>query len=344
MGMALEAMRATRSRLDGLMSAAAQLAATEEPRHDGADSLAARLTQLLADEGLERHGAGGMSSLNADGTPLQLCLTTRASRWDVRLIADPACAIADPLQRAAISRRAAYAVLSDAKAEALRPLFDRSWAMLLASSPQQMQQYVEGVLWHGITLGSPGYAAYFDMTKEAPAAAWARIALWLSAISGFPTACTTLVDKLRPLALPMCAGIEGSDARKVRLKCYWRLRRATALAEFGLPLLEHPELRRFLATVIGARTLDGDGLVFAASVSPHDGEIYDVKIDVCAHCLQYTQDEWRLLLAELINSFGLSDSPVEALFWPATRISYVGFGVDRFGACRLNVYLGAAHG
>lgn len=344
MEMAQGEIGAIRARLAGLVSAAAQLAAAEEMRCDASDSLQARLTQMLADDGSGPHGAVGISSLNADGTPLQLCLTTRASRWDVRLIADPACSIADPLHRAAVSRQAAYAVLKSARAEALTPLFDRSWDLLLAPSPQQLQQYVEGVLWHGITLGSPGYAAYFDMTKDAPATAWARIAHWLGAISGFPVSCGALVDKLAPLALPMCAGIEGSDARKVRLKCYWRLRRAAALAEFGLPLLEHPALRRFLATVIGARTLDGDGLVFAASVLPHDGEIHDVKIDVCAHCLQYSQQEWRVLLAELIDSFGLSNSPVESLFWPATRISYVGFGVDRFGECRLNVYLGAAHG
>jgi hypothetical protein len=48
------------------------------------------LAQPAGDELYER---GGASGLNADGTPLQLCISTRKESWSARFIADPASVI-----------------------------------------------------------------------------------------------------------------------------------------------------------------------------------------------------------------------------------------------------------
>ena len=50
---------------------------------------------------------GGRSALNADGSPVQTCVTIRRERWDVRLIGDPAHELAEPLERNAAAFAAA---------------------------------------------------------------------------------------------------------------------------------------------------------------------------------------------------------------------------------------------
>jgi hypothetical protein len=299
----------------------------------------ARLADLLtADSG--RTGAlQGISSLSADGVPLQLCLTSGREGWELRLIGDPATHLSDPEARARASRTAIAAVLAAASAQGLADLVERSWELLL---PQEggLGVYLEGVTWFGASLGKPGCAVYFDVTKGELAERWRRVETWFGAIAG--PAAIEATRGLRAVGLPMAAGLEGIDAERARLKLYWRLAHAAPLHTFGIPLLADPGIAEFLRLLISDRAIDGDGLVLAIGLSPADGSVVDVKADVCGHhCLGYSEIEWVRRLDAIASRFGFAPLPVARAFEHGARVSYVGFGVDAGGVARLNVYLGA---
>ncbi|WP_437601282.1 hypothetical protein [Sorangium sp. So ce590] len=299
-----------------------------------------RLAHLLTARDDRAPGAPGKSSLNADGTPLQLCLTSRRDGWDMRLIGDPATHLADPEARAEATRAAVGPVLAAARADRLAPLVAKSWDLLLPHDGE-LTVYVEGVAWFGAAPRIPGCAIYFDVTKGALEARWRRVAEWLAAIAGPEAA--RVVDRLRPAGLPMAAGLEGVDERFVRLKIYWRLACAAPLAAFGLPLLTDPAMADFVRLLIGDRVIDGDGLVLAVGLDPRDGRVIDVKADVCgAHCLGYAAAEWIDRIGALSARFALAALPVARALAQGGRVSYVGFGLDVAGGARLNLYLGAS--
>ena len=110
------------------------------------------LADLLTARDDDATGTPGQSSLSADGTPLQLCLTSRAEGWDLRLIGDPATHLANPEARARASRAAIAPVLEVTRAHGLTPLIDRSWQLLLPAPAASA--LIEGVTWFGAALAS----------------------------------------------------------------------------------------------------------------------------------------------------------------------------------------------
>jgi hypothetical protein len=285
-------------------------------------------------------GTGGRSSLNADGSPLQVCLTVRADGWDVRVIGDPACELVEPLMRARAARASVAALLRSTGSTGLAALAGTAWSTLLPDADEELAAYTEGVVWLGQTLDEPGCALYFDVTKPPPAQAWERIERWLDLARSADDAAGGLCRRLARVAAPLSAGFEGIDADRVRKKLYWRLREPAALASFGVDLFTAPDMLRFLNLVVGDRVLDGSGLVFACGLAGAVPRVQDAKIDVCAHCLRQDTAAWSSLFAHLVDEFGLTSFPLDAVL--AARLSYVGFGLDRFGNRRLNIYLGAA--
>lgn len=312
-------------------------------------ALAQRLQDSTVDELVQTmlalsgsSGQGGHSSLNANGSPLQLCLTLGARRQAVRFIADPASHLSDPIARAHAARVALHRLISFTGSDEILRLADATWDLLLPSKFALLRRYVEGIVWLGATTGSPGCAAYIDATKEPQELAWARIAHWLTKMTGGRAHGEAICARLRDVADPMCAGFEGVTPEQARLKIYWRLRANAPLAAFGIELFSAQAMLDFLRSTIGDREISGEALVFAVGISPETGAIVDVKIDVCNHCAGLANESALTSLLQLTTALDVSGArpALETLCGSGARLSFAGFGLGEFGP-RLNLYYGA---
>jgi hypothetical protein len=201
-------------------------------------------------------------------------------------------------------------------------------------------RFVRGVCWIGAALGQPGAAVYLDTWPFGRSGAWDFAEEWLHTFLEDGSAAQDAVRRLRPQATLASIGLEGACLRTMRAKLYWRLDRPVRLAELGIGLLKAPELAHFLARAVEQRPMALSGTVFSTGFSLHTGELEDVKLDLCGHCLPREPKAWGELLEGLSTDFGLVPVPVGSdLAERRCELAFLGLGVDRAGDTRLNVYL-----
>ncbi|MEB0133836.1 hypothetical protein QN362_00665 [Actimicrobium sp. CCC2.4] len=274
------------------------------------------------------------STLNNDGSPLQLCIGLSAGATPVvRLLADPAAKTSDVRQRQQELGQAVQTVL-----ERQAPGLHTSCATLLAAMlPADMLAQAAlptSGAWLAANLSGPGMALYVSTKWGDPSARWRRAQRWL----GRP-----VPDPLVRHADLVSAGIEGSSAANVRAKLYWRLGTRAALADLGLSLARTTEVRDFLGIVIGERHIARNAIVGSigmdlATTTRKDAPA-DLKLDVCAHCVPRSRDEWLSIIDVCCRRFGLTPSTEIARMDPLTELAFIGFGLDQACRPRLNVYL-----
>lgn len=282
----------------------------------------------------------GRSSINSDGSPLQLVLSAFGGAWRTRLLGDPASLVADPLQRARASRPALQRALHHTESAALEPLADATWRMLLPQDEVTLRRHVEGVCWLGGGVGMPGLAVYFDATRGSEDERWNRLRDWLRAVLPAADRAEETLAALRPHADLMCAGFEGTKPSNARAKLYWRLRHPVTLRELGVDLLAGDELAEWLAMTMSDRAMSSTGFVFSAGFLVATGDLFDVKLDLCCHCLDYRPAQWPALLERWSRRWELPPLDLRALLdGRGAVLSYAGFGIDRQGSGRINLYL-----
>lgn len=283
--------------------------------------------------------ARGRSELNWNGSPLQLLCSLRSAGWGVRLLADPGCHLADPMARNHAGRAALESLLVSVRATALA---DAAWRLLAGIPPQRdaLARYAAGALWLAASLGPhPGVAAYTAPDPSLPR--WETACAWVQRL--LPRAEKALA-LTRALQASDCfllgVGVEGSHAHAVRLKLYWRLRRATPLASFGAALFLDPALIAFLGMALGERPMAPQSLNFSAGFDMDSGELRDIKVDVSWH--ERTRGEALHLLHTLARQHDLGGTPhdaadrIDAL---GLDIGCIGLGLDTCGDPRINTYL-----
>lgn len=275
------------------------------------------------------------SSLNNDGTPVELGVSVAPGRRSVRLLMDPAHWEPDALRRyrratAACERFRAWLPPHTATA------FDRALKQALPGEDALLGWLPSGALWLGTDLKRHGIAVYVSARWGAPAERWPRIFAWLDGLS------ISAGDRLAAVTRwTDPASVSLAAASDLRARVYFRLREPRALAELELPLATDPALEYFLAAVIGDRSVRRSGLLVSVS-SPVGAARYGAKLDVCAHCVPRSAPEWVALIEDLSRQFRLPSPEIGPLLMAGrAEMAFIGFGFPTGGSYQLNCYLKA---
>ncbi|HTW82917.1 MAG TPA: hypothetical protein VMD91_02475 [Candidatus Sulfotelmatobacter sp.] len=286
-----------------------------------------------------RSGERGVirSTLNNDGTPLQVCVTAHARGRAVRLIGDPGASAPTIRARVAAGRAASIALFGSTPSGVLAA---RTVTALLPASITDRVEALRGVLWLASGVRGTERAVYVKARWDGACADWERVRTCVQALLPAPEEAEDAIDALRGCAQPVSVGYETAGDDRARLKIYWRLERPVVLASLGIALLREDAFRDVLERVVGRHSILSSGLVFSTSYALRDGTSADAKVDVCAHCLPYAPAQWNATAERLAADHGLESPGIEAALrdgW--AEPAFLGFGVDRQRRARLNVYL-----
>jgi hypothetical protein len=284
------------------------------------------------------------SRLNNDGSPLQACVSMRRSRpasW--RLIGDPFSDRTDAVARLTRTRRRAVALLARQADEAFAGIVRGAVHAAIppaASSGGAADRLARGSMWIGVPLLGRGAAVYVTGRLFDPPVAWSRVAAWLRALNG-----SSVVERIQAVAGDRAAlasiGIEGADAATAQIKLYFRLS-----APLHLGALIAPAQRDILATfadcMAGDARLARHGILIALGVSAGSGDVTDVKLDLCGHCLALDPGSFARAISAVETAFGLPADTCHAMqVGRQSEVAFVGCGIGVTGDPRLNVYFKA---
>ena len=327
---AMEMKRPLRSPLSALAGLAADMARVPS---DTADQLCSALAISSSANALR-------SSLNNDGSPLQICVGLNRSGMPpaIRLIADPAAASRGAEQFRSLERALGNILVSHAPQMA--PLCDQVLDRMLPPDPVTRAALGSGGAWLAATLGGQGMALYATTKWGNPAARWTRAQTWLEGILPNGAMAREALSRLAPHATLISAGVEGTTPSDARAKLYWRLERAVGMDALRIPLLARPEMAEFLGCAVEGRRIAISAIVGSISFRLHNGDISDVKLDLCGHCVDRTWPDWIDILGRCSARFGLADFPLAELGpEPEAELAFIGFGLGSNLTPRLNVYL-----
>jgi len=315
------------------------LALAAELHREGGDRVRRLGRDLLSPSAAADCAGGGVSELNGDGTPLQLCLSASARGVATRLVADPAWEIGDAASRLTASLAAVRAALAASDAAGLAPLVDHA-AKILAPR-EHLHRFTRGTLWFAGAGDVPGGAVYFD-AQALGDAAWTLARQWLGELLPHARHAQAALDAIAPHTVLASLGIEGTAAFDARAKIYFRLRQPVPLAALGVPLLDAPALTTLLTEVVASHSMRLSGTVFGLGFAVASGAPVDSKLDLCGHCLPYSAGQWCDLLARIAPEFGVApygDAVREALLAGRAHVAFIGVGTDDAGRNRMNLYL-----
>lgn len=281
-----------------------------------------------------------LSTLNNDGSPIQVCVTIGAQGRRVRLLMDPASDETCPVRRLERARTALRRVLALGPDPTLPDVIEHYLGACLPGAHEVRAYLPSGALWVAWDVRLQGFAAYVSARWGSIASRWLRVRAWLAQVAG-PGAAEAL-EPLQWQTDVASVGLEGDSSDNLSAKVYFRLRGPTPLFELSLAPFVDTRVQRFLAVAIGDHAVRRSGLVFSVSVDISSGRLTGGKIDVCAHCTPRGRQEWVALVERLAAEFDLVDAGVrEPLLEGKAEVAFLGFGIDSYGFCRLNVYLKA---
>ncbi|MCA9707024.1 MAG: hypothetical protein KDK70_14315 [Myxococcales bacterium] len=282
------------------------------------------------------------SILNNDGIPLQLSISSGAEGVGVRLIGDPHTGL-PPSRRFGASVHSAQTLLDATGSAGLRSLVQATIQRTLPEDDLGRSELPHGALWLAAAVdGRPGMALYttLDWGPTDAAARWQRVHGWLGEILPAGSSASRWLVGLSEAGVPTSAALEGSTLADARAKVYARLLGPTPFGRLGLEGLTDPRMLRFVELALAGRAVARLGLVLSASFSVATGELADVKVDICGHCIPRSASEWQGLCAQLSRSSGVRPIGIEAaLTEHDVGVAFIGMGRKRSGQMRMNLYL-----
>lgn len=285
----------------------------------------------------------GASCLNNDGVPLQLCITSDIQKTALRLIGDPGANLPGLEARYDCARDTLLRCLESSGSKDLIRLACITFDRIIPSSEEERSLYGNGFAWIAVSPDRAGIAFYLDAEPLGQARGWAAASKWLDEILPSNKSANEVIAKLRDLCIIASMGLEGSTPEDARAKIYFRLVKRIPLSQLGLDLLISEEIVHFLHIAMCKVDLDLKGLVLSVGFSAKSGDLIDVKIDLCGHCLAYEKSKWLDIIERLIKRFELAPIPISsALDNSDCEIAFIGLGLDKGHRPRLNVYLRAA--
>jgi len=317
----------------------ARLSAAASTCGANATRTGATFRRLLSHDG-RLPGQSGHSVLNANGSPMELCITSTRNDLRVRCIADPAFDSQSPQARFQRSRRVLAALPALCRSAELSAICSR--AIDLNVSADSIESYGDGVMWLGAGVADEGMAVYLDAYPPGREVAWSRARQWLTAMLGDPAEMLAAVDAISPHATLCSIGIEAAHPVDARAKLHVRLAHLAHFACLGVPLLRDDGIRDFLICAAGERSLPLNGVVIGVGASVVTGALRDVKVDLSGSHLNYAPGEWQQLVDWCAARYGIRPMAIETLLAEGRiDVAFIGLGVDRAGAYRLNIYLKA---
>ena len=299
------------------------------------------IDRLCAQIGVSRDPAGWRSTLNNDGSPIQICLGLRPDRAapNVRLIADPHHGGRDALSRDRQSRHA-LAQLGGWHAPDMAHLCTSVLEHMAPSGRGIPYLRDGGDAWLAAGLGGRGVAIYATTRWGDPASRWTRALAWLADISPAAAQAAAALADLAEHSMLISVGVEGTSADDARAKFYWRPRGSAPLSGLGVPLLRHEALPAFLSDATEGMETPASAIVGSVGVGIASGSLADVKLDLCGHCVPRSRADWAHRIERYARRHGLTAPPLSALGPDApVEIAFVGLGIDRDLRPRLNIYL-----
>lgn len=297
-------------------------------------------TMLLGINTPDEIRLGGVSELNNDGSPLQLCLSSNSKRVKLRLIADPASEVFKPKLRTSISRDILEKVLIETKTTSLRGNCHDLFETILNDTPTDFTAFYRGVCWIGASPDEPGVALYLDTAPLGVSESWNAMQKWLDKVLPNTKESKRIIGLLRKHTIPASIGLEAVSPEKGRAKIYWRLKKPILLSDLGISPLLDPRMTAFLVQVIGKKQMGLSGTVFSAGFDLSTGALEDVKIDLCGHCVDMLPDEWISVLDGLTTRFGLQPFEVaEPLMNGDCEVAFLGMGISTSSKPRINLYM-----
>ena len=300
-----------------------------------------KVDRLCVRIGVPRDPAGWRSTLNNDGSPIQICLGLRpgAAGPNVRLIADPYLGGRDAQSRCRQSRRA-LARLAEWHAPDMAGLCTSVLEHMTPSGCGIPYLRDGGDAWLAAGTDGRGVAIYATARWGDPTSRWARALAWLVDLSPAAAQAAAALTELAEHSSLISVGVEGSCAGDARAKFYWRPKGSAPLSDLGVSLLAHEALPTFLSDATEGMATPVSAIVGSVGVNVATGALADVKLDLCAHCVPRSRADWVHRIERYARCHGLTPPPFDALEPDApVEIAFVGLGIDRDLQPRLNIYL-----
>jgi hypothetical protein len=153
------------------------------------------------------------STLNNDGSPLQLCVSASQSERTVRLLGDPTAqmserAYADEVGRLERAREALRYLFQSCGSLPLLSIGERILHTVLPTDSAEMAR-MAGPLWLAAGLDRQGVAVYVNARSGTLEEQWDRVVECLKSIAPSDEG-TRTIDCIRSVARPASVGLEGS--------------------------------------------------------------------------------------------------------------------------------------
>ena len=314
-----------------LLALATRLAGTSQ---EETERLAALLVGTL-------HKGPWNSTLNNDGSPVQVCVTQAQahSQPAVRLIADPAAGIVnikDRYERAGkVSREVRHS-----HGPGMQSFCDSLVEGMLPVDAARRATVPGAGVWIAADLSGKGLALYTTAKWETVEKRWARARRWLKDILPETTVADGVVDSLSSRTVLVSACVEGATPGTANAKLYWRIEGPTPLDALGIPLIANPMVSEFLSLVIENRRIPRKGILVSVGFHVGSGGLSGVKFDICGHCVNRTPADWTHVLQRWAAHHEVACLPEDySALLEAAELAFIGLGLDVDAKPRLNVYL-----
>lgn len=286
----------------------------------------------------------GESGLNADQTPMQLCITSSVGEIQCRLIADPCSHESIPAQRYRRALQAMPSVHERTGTQANAALVASMLTHFSPSDPPFVDLFTRGVFWVGASLEKDGIAIYTDTSPHTIDSAWdhARQFIHDACTDGLPAA--SVIERLRAYCWLSSIGIEGSSPENSRIKLYARMYQMMPEGTVGnlFPPVNALIESGALSALVGDRGLSFEDVLFNFGFHATSGKLEDLKIDISGSALALDAAQLEKTVAHCCEALRLQPINVEALLSRFNLApSFLGIAINTSGKKRLNIYLKA---
>jgi hypothetical protein len=269
---------------------------------------------------------------------VSVSLAGGGGRPTIRLVADPASNVVDG-QKRWVQAGGILSLVMASHAPQLEVLCRSVIRYGLPAKRATVAALPSGAIWLAADLSGQGMALYATAKWGDRGDRWLRTRRWLDEVLPDASACGEILNRLAVRATLVSVGVEGVTPENARAKLYWRLDRAAALQDLGLPLLGSPEILEFLAATIEDRRIPYAAIVGSVGFRIADGNVCDVKLDVCCHCVRRTTTDWMRVVQNCIAHNNLAELSARCTALLETiELAFIGFGMDTKRKPRLNIY------
>lgn len=296
--------------------------------------------QLLGTDNSAMDFLAGVSCLNNDGAPLQLCLTSGRNGVALRAIGDPGAACSSTEEGYRSSIQTLLRVIESNDAGELTPLAMETIAFLIPRTCHERSAYRQGFVWIAASPDQPGIAFYLEMAPLDRDKGWLAVERWLDHVLPSSDAARRILKTLSRHCVIASAGLEGSTVENTRAKIYFRLLEPIELDALGVEMFSSKEMKDFVSIAMGSYEVDLKGLLMSVGFSLFTGALADAKIDLCGHCLTHAPDEWSSIVRRITRQFSLASLDTSRVLDSGEyQVAFIGLRLTTDHRPRLNLYV-----